>query len=540
MRKLALTIATGALLASGVHADWVISNYPTPTTDSHTVKEDYGPTTFANAASTVNLTVPVANELALTGSFASDGTVGYTANIGVIHPLTPSWDIKSLVGLTAIEFELKISAKPTEGVGVSISSPGYGKYNNEGKTHSFVFLPSVLPAANTWKTMTVPLQSLQPPSWWTPEDDFPDIDSILKVVEAIQFSPKTKYSGDGTEANGNPCKTCVTPTTTGSVVMTIRNIKLVGVTSTSLINPEGFGCEGPSFVLEDFEDGDAQNALMGYWYGYSDTSSDATRLLDSARGSSTVSFQPVSLVDGGPYATFGAGLNKNIAGSTFAWRPYAGWAAIGTGFEGDNVVLGSDLTAIEFTLRVTKPGTYVEGINFKVSVPGVEDAKTHFALIPNRQIDAASPEVTTTVCVRPEDLKQPSWVKPPVAFNPAKISKLAWEAKIADQKSPTIAKDSVSYLISSVKLHGSTEFIVNANRRAAKAAFRAIYANGAISVQGLSGYNTLSIVTPSGKTLSSFDAKLGSKQVKLDRGTYFLVARGDAGKTLSRKLVVLK
>ena len=542
MRKLALTIATGALLASGVHADWKISSYPAPLTDSALVKATYGPTTFTNPASKVNLTVPVAEELAFTGTFASDGTAGYSANVGVIHPLNPSWEVGDLTGLTAIKFDIKLSAKPTEGVGVSISSKGYGKYNDEGKTHGYLIAPSALPAANVWKTITIPLEDLQPPGWWTPEPDFPDIADILKVVEAVQFSPKTLYSASGSQ-NGEACTKCVTPTTTGAVVMTLRNITLLGVEDVPLVNPTNIGCEGPSTVLDDFLDGDAQNLLGGYWYAYSDTSSDPAKLLDSARGNSTASFEAFGELDGA-YASFGAGLNKNIAGSPFAWRPYAGWAAIGTGFEADGNLLSDMLTGIEFTLRATKLGTNVKGMNFKVTIPGVEDAKTHYVTIPTRQIDPASEVLSTTVCVRPEDLKQPSWVTDGVPFSPAKIAKLAWEAKIADQKSSTISSDSVSYLLSAVKLHGSAEFIVepgvSVNRRLAKSSFRAVYANGALSFQGLSGYNTLSVVSPSGKVLSSFDAKLGSKQVKLDRGTYFLVARGDAGKTLSRKIVVLK
>lgn len=534
MRKLALTIATGALLATGAHADWLIGTYPTPTTDSAVVKQTYGPTTFTNPASKVNLTVVKAGELTFTGTFASDGTAGYSANIGVIHPLTPSWEVGSLKGITAISFDMMLSAKPTEGVGVSISSKGYGKYNDEGKTHGRLLAPAVLPAAGVWKTFTLPIEDFTPPSWWTPEADFPELDSILKVVEAIQFSPKTLYSASGTQA-GTACTKCVTPTTT-NVTMTLRNITLVGVEPIALVNPTNEGCSGPSTLIDDFADGDATNALLGYWYAYSDTSSDPAKLLDSARGTSTAT---LLVPEEGGYAQFGAGLNKAIPGSTFPWRPYAGWSAIGTGFEDDGSLEADMLTGIEFALRLNKVGPNVKAINFKVTIPGVDDAKTHFAQIPVRQIDPAAIETfSTTVCIRPEDLKQPSWVTPAKAFDPSKITKLAWEAKITDQKTAAITSDSVNFLLSSVKVYPPVT--VGVNRRIAKSAFSAIYANGVISVKGLSGYNTLSIVTPSGKTLSSFDAKLGSKQVKLDRGTYFLVARGEAGKTLSRKIVVLK
>ena len=545
MRKLALTIATGALLASGVHADWVLGTYPTPTTDSAKVKSLYGPVTFSNSASRVGLTVPAAGELRFTANFADQPTGSYTANVGVIHPLTKSWEIRSIAGVTAVKFDIKLDVKPSEGVGVSFSSKGYGldevgnNANDAGKTYGVLLTGTSLPAVNTWGTVTIDIGDFAVPEWW--QDDvpagYPTIDSILKIVEAVQISPKTTYSGTGANAGRTPKTTAVT--------MSIRNLTLVGVDPRALINPNKEGCtDGVFATLEDFADGDNVNALGGYWYAYSDTNS--AKPLDSATGSSNASLVitegDLALEDPG-FATFSAGLHKTVAGSSFAYRPYAGWASVGTGFEGDGDLEASMLTGIEFALKASNIGPNVEVVNFKVTIPGVEDAVTHFAAIPKRQFTAGNPDYATSICVRPEDLKQPSWIKPADAtpFTADKITKLAWEAKIADEGNPAIASDTAVFTLTSIKLHGMTEFPIGVSKRAqAKSAFRAIYANGMLSVAGLSGYNTLSIVAPSGKVLSSFDAKVANKQVKLDRGTYFLVARGEAGKTLSRKIVVLK
>lgn len=541
MRKLALTIATGALLASGVHADWVLGTYPTPTTDSAEVKKLYGPVTFSNSKSKVNLTVPAAGELKLTGTFADEATGTYTANLGLIHPLTKSWEIRSLAGLDSISFDLKLDVKPTEGVGVTISSRGYGgTYNNEGKTYGVLLTGTSVPAVNTWKRIMVPAADLTPPEWWTdgPTPDFPSLDSILTVVEAIQISPKTKYTGTGVKPS------------TGTVNMSIRNLTLHGVSPRALVNYDKKGCETKVFqVLDNFVDGDATNDLMGYWYAYSDT--NTAKPLDSATGASnaTMVVTPGDEEFGDPgLATFSAGLHKTVAGSAFAYRPYSGWAAIGTGFEGDGNLLGSMLTGIEFSIKAAAGaiGPNVEAVNFKVTIPGVADAVTHLVSIPVRQFTVGSPEFSTSVCVRPEDLKQPSWIKPADAtpFSPDRISKLAWEIKIADEANSAINKDTAVITLTGVKLHGMPAFEiepgVGVKRGAAKSAFRAIYANGVLSVAGVSGYKTLSVVSPAGKTLASFDAKIGANSVKLDRGTYFVVARGEAGKTLSRKLVVLK
>lgn len=558
MRKLALTIATGALLASGVHADWVLGTYPTPTNDSAVVKTLYGPVTFANTASKVNVTVPAKGELKLTGTFTDSSAGTYTANLGLIHPLTKSWEIRSIAGLTKITFEIKLDALPTEGVGVSFSSREYGKdangvsFNDQGKTYAYLLGETDLPAVNTWGTVEIAVGDFTLPTWWAVKDrpaTFPALAKILTAVEAIQISPKTVYTKDGRGP------------TTGTVNMSIRNLTLVGVDPRALVNPTKIGCtDGVSQTLDAFVDGDATNELGGYWYAYSDTNS--AKPLDSATGSSTATmltaegdaeFEQPGLL------TFTAGLKKTVAGSPFLYRPYSGWASVGTGFEADGDLEGTMLTGIEFSIKALKIGENVEGVNFKVTIPGVADAVTHFVTIPKRQFTQSTGNLdyATSICVRPDvDLKQPSWIKPGDAtpFSGDRISKFAWEAKIADEGNPEIASDTAAFTLTSVKLHGMTEFATlpcvgpacptppdGVSKRAqGKSAFRAIYSNGVLSVDGPAGYNTLSVIAPSGKVLSSFDAKIGAKSIKLDRGTYFVVARGEAGKTLSRKIVVLK
>jgi hypothetical protein len=553
MRKLALTIATGALLASGVHADWVLGTYPTPTTDSAVVKTLYGPVTFANKASKVNVTVPAAGELKLTGTFLDDATGTYTANLGLIHPLTKSFEIRPITGVTAVTFDIKLDAIPTEGVGVSFSSKLYGKdatgasYNDAGKTYGYLLGETDLPTVNTWGTITIAIGDFAPPGWWPTKDipaTYPSLETILTAIEAVQIAPKTLY------------KTAGKGPTTATVNMSIRNLTLVGVDPRALVNPTKIGCSDKTFeTLEDFVAGTNVNLKGGYWYAYSDTNS--AKPLDSATGSSTANMVVTpgdELLGDAGFATFTAGLHKNVAGSPFLYRPYSGWSSIGTGFEGDGYLEGTMLTGIEFSIKALKIGDNVDGVNFKVTIPGVADAVTHFVTIPKRQFTAGSADYATSICIRPDvDLKQPSWIKPTDAtpFSGDKITKFAWEAKIADEGNSAIAHDTAAFTLTNVKLHGMTEFTTlpcegpacpsGVSKRAqGKSAFRAIYSNGVLSVNGLAGYNTLSVIAPSGKVLSSFDAKIGAKSIKLDRGTYFVVARGEAGKTLSRKIVVLK
>ncbi|HNC16366.1 MAG TPA: T9SS type A sorting domain-containing protein, partial [Solirubrobacterales bacterium] len=125
-------------------------------------------------------------------------------------------------------------------------------------------------------------------------------------------------------------------------------------------------------------------------------------------------------------------------------------------------------------------------------------------------------------------------------FNPAKLKQLAWEVKIDDQKSSAIVKDTAAFTVTDVKFYGISDLPVEPGTgvkgKVAKSAFGASYKSGELSLQGLAGFKSVDVVSISGKTVASV-SPVGKTTVKLDRGTYVLVAKGE-GKTLTRKLAV--
>ena len=535
------TLVRAALLAAGsLHADFIPTVFNVLAPDSSEVRRLYGATTFANAASRTDVRVLEKGVLRFVAdSIRSEGTQGYSANVGLIFPVRRDWSEMNLTGTTHLSFDLRLSSKPTEGVGVSLSSPVYGKYNDEGKTHGYLIAPSALPAANVWKTITIPLEDLQHPGWWTPEPDFPVIDSVLKMVKAIQFSPKTLYSDAGIQ-NGEVCTKCVGPTTT-KIVMEARNIKIVGTGGPGLPNPSNIGCEtSDGRLLENFIDGDATNLAGGSWYAFSDTSSLPAKAGDSARGTSLVatSITAGDAVSGElGFVKFSAGLHKSVPGS-FAWRPYAGWAAISTDFGEGLDLTARGLTGISFQLRLLRPGTHVEGIQFKAHLRGTPDEVAHSVLIPNRQITPDDESFSTRVCVRPEDLSQPSWATNKIPFLASGLHRLTWEAKIQDQIDPSIASDSLEFQLSEIRLHGDTGSVA-VRRAIARTSFSATYASGRLTVRLPSGHQDVSVVSPAGRTVFQHRGDVKAIPVALERGTWLVITRGPAGAMASRKLVVM-
>ena len=534
-----ILLRAALLAAASLHADFIPHSFNVLAPDSSEARRLYGATNFSNLSSRTDVGVSEPGVLKFVAdTILSDGNAGFSANVGLILPIRRDWSEANLTGMTAIRFDLRLSVKPTEGIGISLSSPGYGKYNDEGKTHGYLIAPSVLPAVNVWKSFLVPIENLQAPGWWTPAADFPDRDSILKVVKALQFAPKTLYAKEGIQ-NGEACAKCVGPTTP-EVVMELRNIEVVGIGGPISLPPSMVGCEtSDGRLLENFIDGDSTNLASGSWYAYSDTSSSAAKAGDSARGTSSVSTTITAgeAVSGDlGFITVSAGLRKNVPGG-FAWRPYAGWAAISTDFGEELDLTARGLTGISFQMRLTRPGTHVAGIRFKAHLRGVPDEVAHSVLIPNRQVTPDAPEFSTSVCVRPEDLLQPSWVVNKAPFTAAGLHRLTWEAKIDDQIDPSIASDSVEFQLSNIRLHGDTGRVA-VLRGAPRASFSAIYASGCLTVQLPAGHHEVAVMSPSGRIVYRHQGAMQSVPVALERGTWLVITRDGSGSVASRKLVV--
>lgn len=536
-------------LAGSANADWLLNTYTKATLDTPSTNKEYGIQAFSNPSSLTSVSVPEGGYARLTVTkYVSEGKEGYTANVGLLHPLRKDWSSVDVTSMDSVRFEFRYNRKPSGGVEVGLSSKKYPKaFSDSGYVHLYKLKSTQMPAVDTWKTISIPVSAFLPPDWYCVEGstakpcplELPTKAVILKQLEALQFAPKTSYRDSGVQ-RGAPCGFCVTPSTGLVVNLDVRNVTLVGYEET-VPNPLGLGCQdSPSAPVDDLEDGNNSNEMNGYWFGYSDTSTSPAKDLDSARGTSSakLAFAEGDGLGGPGSVTLTTGLHKSVGGA-FDWRPYAGWAAVGTNFENGAGVSMPGLTGISFQIKALKLGPNVKGVNFKVAMPGISEATTHFAYLPAANIDPTSPAYLRTICVRPEDLLQPSWFKGAVAFKPDSILQMAWEAKIADQSNPLITSDTAVISVTKVAFHKDSVRVGIGPRRVGSL-FSAVYRNGLLSVHPVAGFDQISIVSPSGRVADRFVGKVQSRAVALDRGTWYLVARNTKGETLVRTIAVLR
>lgn len=527
-------LAIGCAVGASSAADWLLSQYLTPAVDSATVNKVYGIQSYGNPESITSVSVPddTAHFLRLTAQFASSGTEGYSANLGILHPLNKSWSAVNISATDTIQLEYRYNKKPGGGIEILLASKLYPQFcSDSGFMYLFAPKTTTIAPANTWRTLKIPVSSFAPPKWWLdrrggqPPAGYPSLEDVLRNLEAIQFAPKTTYSGAGTQL-GVPCNYCVGPNLT-DIQFDIRNVTLIGYEDV-LPNPNRIGClEKPVAVIDSAID-DNVNELGGYWFAYSDTSTSAAKAADSARGTSsaTMFLSPAQ-------ATLFAGLHKKTGDATFDWRPYAGWAAIGMNFEDSVSTQFAGMTGISFDLKNLLIGPNVKGINFKVAIPGIHEAKTHYVYLPAGKLNDGP------VCIRPSDLKQPSWVTGAVPFKSDSILQLAWEAKITDQGDVTIANDTAILILSNIVIHHDTG-IVKTSERTVRRPLGARYANGILSVRPQAGYENISVVSPAGRTVARILPGTRSVAVKLERGTWFVVARNAKGEILTNKFAVMR
>jgi len=534
MKKLSLLTAAVALTGVGAHADWVLSDYATVAADSAEVNKIYGAQTFGNKASTTSLSAG-AGSIVFKATFASDGTEGYTANVGLLHPLTPDWAETDLTGITGVTFEYKNSAKITDALAFSFGSGAYTDAIAKAGTvyENALTGTAALGINTTWKTATMDILDFAPPKWWTPTADFPEKADVLKLVKNVQFAPKTLYGSAGTQ-NGKECTKCVGPDMT-SITLELRNITLQGINKVNWPNPTNVGCEAatPFTQVDDFADGDEENELGGYWYTFSDSGSAAAAgLTDKCKGSSSATMP----VDASGFIAGTASLSTGFG----SWHDYAGWASVGMGFAGEGALNAESakLTGISFLIMGQTIDKTVESINFKASMTGVSDTALHQVSLPTSVMSVEGGKVA---CIRPEDLKQASYVATAhkVAFDATKMTKLAWEAKITDQKSSAINTAAASFLISDVKFYGSAGMLSGTRDRKAKVTGFSVRAGeGVLSLSGYQGIKSFDVVTLDGKKVTSF-APAATVALSLPRGSYFLVGKRD-GASLTKSFTVVR
>lgn len=529
-------------LVGAAKADWLLNTYSKATLDTPSTNKEYGIQGFSNPSSITAVSVPESGYVRLlVAKYGSEGTEGYTANLGMLHPLRKDWSAVDISSTDSIRFEFRYDRRPTGGFEMGLSSKLYPKsFSDSGYVHMYKLKSAQIPPVNVWRTVSIPVSALLPPDWYCVPgsatkpcpDSLPSLAAVLKRVEALQFAPKTNYTQTGTQ-RGVPCSFCVTPNTTLPVNFDVRNVTLVGYEE-SVPNPAGIGCQdAPTHLVEDFAEIDNQNGLDGYWFAFSDTNTSAAKEGDSARGTSTAQ---MDIAVGA--ATLTAGLHKKVGG-TFDWRPYAGWAAIGTNFNNGQGIALPGLSGISFNVKAIKLGPNVKGVNFKVSMPGISEATTHFAFLPAANIDPTSPAYLPKICVRPEDLLQPSWFSGAVPFKSDSVIQIAWEVKIGDQSDATIHSDTAIISVSNINLYKDS-VRVGVGPRHIGSNFSVTYRGGLLSVQPLAGYEQISVVSPSGRVAARFTGKVQGKRLDLERGTWYVVARSTKGEALVRTIAVLR
>jgi hypothetical protein len=545
MKKLYPVLAAIAFSAAGVQAEWLLNTYATTTADSIETNAIYGFQTFQNTASAVTIKVtggtPGYVSLIAT-KVASNGTDGYTANIGMLHPLTSDWAEHDLTGLTGVSFEYQNTAKITDVLSVSFGSKSYtDEIANAGTVYEATLSSATQLAASTgttWKTGEVSLLDFATPTWWTAPAGFPTIDSVLKRVKNLQFAPKTLYTAAGSQA-GTACTKCVSPTMT-AVTLNIRNVKLLGDVKKggTWPNPDGLGCTdaATSVAFSDFASESSKNAAGGYFFPFSDFDTLGTST-DKAKGKSLADDSIVAGADeASSYYQLLASLNKKDG----TYHQYSGWAALGSNFGTGKYAIAPTLSAIGFWVgNLAINDKLVETIDFKVKMNGVSDTALHIVSLPTADIVAAG-AAGKFACIRPIDLKQAAYVSAAhtVPFSSAKIDQIAWEAKITDNKTPSIDTATANFYISDVQWYGLDAIklggAIGVNSRSHSKTFAA-YSNGVLSLSGFSGVSAFDVTTLDGKVVASF-ASAPRVSLALPRGTYLLTAKNGS---LSQKFAVV-
>lgn len=186
----------------------------------------YGINTFANPASSVRLAVQ-SGVLSADFRLANDGAIGYTANAGVMIPLSSDWAEHDLSNLERIRFEYRLDSRISDALSVGIGS---GTYQPEHVQQGVIYQSQIrgagaLSAGSTWKTAELDILDFATPSWWIAPVDFPDMRSVLQRANSIHLQPQSLYFQPGT-SNGQVCSKCVGPVTP-AVRAEFRKIELV-------------------------------------------------------------------------------------------------------------------------------------------------------------------------------------------------------------------------------------------------------------------------------------------------------------------------
>jgi len=511
--------------------------------DSSEVQAAYNAKAASNAETSTRLS---SDGTSLTLDVTWGHSVGkeYGANAAILQPLNSSWKPKDFTGVTAVSFEYKTDAKTT--AEFSLSSPLYkGDASNSG-----VMMLAELAAATSWKTKIISLpDGIGFLKWMTVADTkngtsyaSQSWDDVKSQVKALQFSPKPNYTS---------ATALDLPATTS---MSIRNLKLIDLVDIAVdeLGANGRGCVGRSDLLADFNNSNPkQNYQGGWWYAFTDTTSGPVGLANgtSALVTTDESVAGMSFIPGdgnvggiSGYVGIVADLNKIVDG---IYRPYAGWAAIGTGFKGPDGDIALDLCPnLSISFDVVMGGD--EGMQFDSANLGGVDFKVGKASVPDSlawHIGIPSSMNNRNICVDASVLKQPEWYTSKLAtvptFTANDITKLLWEIKIQNQDAilkattPTSSKRN-GFWVGDVRVWNAINCHdgISSRKVGGKASLVANYANGLVLSYALEGAASakVDVVRMDGSKVASFDAPASASSrsfsMNLARGSYLAVVKG--------------
>ncbi len=196
-------------------------------------------------------------------------------------------------------------------------------------------------------------------------------------------------------------------------------------------------------LMDDFEGGSNQNKFMSYWYYYNDAANQGTSKVNSSKPGTGVEllFDPsVSIgVDesGGKAAKidYEMGPTPLSCGGTCTFGQFIGF---GTDFTPSKKAL--DMTgATKITYKAKAAAPTVAVVQVAITSVTTQTGDQQFAVhevTHNIGTSWKTYEVALSETALKDALKQPSWAKPAVPFNPKECEKISWKISMDAATNP--------------------------------------------------------------------------------------------------------
>lgn len=364
---------------------------------------------------------PLSGKWSAKVAFVQDGTPYPSAGIGFQFPDGASIDLRALTSLS-----VKLRTDRAREIRISIGSQlsDYATANDTGVNlgYSTVVKDSAL-------DLTIPVALLSYPRWTSPEPAL-ERDAILSLASAIQIT---------TSCASKACDL-------DSGWIRIDDLILNGVDDAPAPPPAGH-CDGSDgLMFSDFRTAPAkQNALGGWWYAYTDSSSSdpqahgSSLFKDSSDTWSAKGWMPAAANHDAPAQFW---LRRS--------NPYSGYGALETqlGLVAGTAKNLSGLHSIGFRLEIPSdfPDSAVSLLfHAKKAGASFQSGRDHQARLPT------VPGTVSHWCLATDSLKQPDWVGLwKEAFTPDSLLTLSWELRLGSMDSSAIA----GFTLDSVMFYG--------------------------------------------------------------------------------------